>query len=62
MQETTTHTTKRGRGRPAKPKQVHQNVPVRVFLTPQQAEKLASRAAAAGLPVSTYIRQVLKIK
>jgi predicted DNA binding CopG/RHH family protein len=53
---------KRGRGRPAKPKQVHQNVPVRVFLTPQQAEKLSSRAAAAGLPVSTYIRQVLKIK
>lgn len=54
---------KRGRGRPAKPKQAHQNVPVRVFLTPQQAEKLASRAAAAGLPVSTFIRvEVLKLK
>jgi hypothetical protein len=60
MQGSTETTTKRGRGRPAKESR---STAVKVFFTPQQAEKIASRAAAAGLPVSTFIRQqVLKLR
>jgi hypothetical protein len=52
---------KRGRGRPFK--EIRRDVAVKVFFTPEQAEKLASQAAAAGLPVSTFIRvEVLKLK